>query len=234
VPTFSTFLRIAAAAFLVFPVGLFGCRPAGDEPAPPPSTVATDEEATAAPGPEAAVDTAQRPDVAAFARFSADELAPYVLGEKYLTDAQLGEEDRWCDQQEAAAAWFMYRTRQQPDKREALAQRIAQQIIDGYDVHEYLGQPTLLGYLNAHKQLVVLLSREPDLECCFYQETLDALWDCATPADVPRLIELIRYEEAVDMPLIRELLGQITGVEDAEEMDEDAWRQWWQDQPAAR
>jgi hypothetical protein len=216
--------------------------PPAASPAAPPTETRPEQDAppavsTPAPDavPEAEIEPESEPppvpDVAAFARFRPDQLVPFILGNQTLSNEHLGEKNQWCDQTVAAMDWFLYRTRTVPRRRQKLAQRITDEILNGYDVHDFLGRPTLLGQLGAHEQLVTLLVRDTDLECCFYQETLDALWECATRDDMPRLITLMEQQE--DAFVIADLLEEIAGEDAPDDADAAAWRAWLQERQDA-
>jgi hypothetical protein len=109
------------------------------------------------------------------------------------------------------------------------ADRILREALAEEDVHNCFEHIDRLRDMKAVPQLARMFMRDTDHACCVYVEILDALSECATPADIPVLIPLIDTETEFSGPVIRTLLAELADQPAGEEWSRAQWAKWWAD-----
>ena len=160
-----------------------------------------------------------------FAELSLEQLMPLALAEQGA-----GRFDAWL-----ACAWYMWKTRDNPEARKALADAIVQKLGRVKSRHDYAYLARMLGPLGAHDHLVALLDDmgQHSLDCCYGPALVEALAECGSVADVPVLIATFEKETEACGGVVNKALEQVTGVmlpakDDSSGTGAIEWYEWWE------
>jgi len=181
------------------------------------------------------------PTVACFRHFTPRELMPYVLGEESAgQDFQFSRHDRIPPsahiEEGVACAWFIWKTRDEPELRAALADRIVAKLHQARSLHDSHWMAEFLGPLGAREQTLQLLREAPELDCCYGPALVESLVMCGTIEDVPALIEAFDKETEGCAGVVNKALEKLTGIEIPYDSvhwrtTKAKWEQWWQNRP---
>lgn len=169
-------------------------------------------------------DPTKPPTDSRFRHFSRRELFPYVTGEKRLGD--------WWMSTRVACAWFIWKTRRQPELRTELADMIVGKLHRGpRSQHALAYLARFLGPLGGREQILALLREVEIMECCYAPALVNSLAMCGRIEDVPALIDACDKEHDGSAGVVNRALEKLTGVEmpisDHFGTDKEKWQKWW-------
>jgi len=141
-----------------------------------------------------------------------------------------------------AINWFMWKTRDKPELRRELTERIMARLREVSKTRSLHDQATLadcLGPLGARDEIIQLTNECETFGCCY--KPVRALLKCGDIDDLPLLIRCARKEREGSGGMMNEILSDLTGhtiplknpYTGAYYTDADAWQAWYDSQVAS-
>ena len=133
-----------------------------------------------------------------------------------------------------AIHWFMWKTRDKPELRRELTERIMAKLRE-VSLHDHASLADCLGPLGARDEIIQLTNECEQITGCY--QPVRALLKCGDIDDLPLLIRCARKETEGANGMMNEILSDLTGHTIPPKKfgytDADAWQAWYDSQVAS-